>query len=299
MDLSFSAFTDSTQKTIAFHGLKGAFADLACCIAFPNCHTLPCSSFEDALKSVSEGVADWAMIPVANSIAGRVADVHALLPSSGLVIVREFFIPIVHCLLGVKGSTLADIRTAFSHEMALSQCRQTLQGLGIASVPSANTSAAAASVAEGGNPAHAAIASELAAEIYGLQILQKNLEDEAGNTTRFLLMAREICLPTMDTDADGLPNTITSLVFQVRNIPAALYKSIGGFATNGLNLLRLESYMLGGEFASTQFYLEVQSHIDSPAMQNALEELSFFAVDVKILGVYPADLYRLERIHLV
>ncbi|WP_374652374.1 prephenate dehydratase [Dongia sp.] len=276
-----------TNNTIAFQGLPGAYSNLACRAAFPDMTVLPCPSFEDMFAAVHEGRARLAMVPIENSVAGRVADIHHLLPDSGLHIVAEHFQRVNHQLLGIKGARLADIKTASSHIQALSQCRNNLRALGIKPVVHADTAGAAADLAQRGDAHTAAIASSLAAEIYDLDILKPDMEDAAHNTTRFVVMAQE----PIDPDPAKGP-IITSFVFRVRSVPAALYKALGGFATNGINITKLESYMLDGHFSSTQFYADIDGHPDQRAVRLALEELSFFSREVRILGVYPASGFR-------
>jgi len=276
-------------KTIAFQGAPGAYSDLSCRGAFPAMQTLPCESFEDTFAAVRDGLAALAMIPIENSLAGRVADIHHLLPESGLHIVAENFQRVNHQLLAPKGATLAGLRTVHSHVQALSQCRGLIRRLGLKPVVHADTAGAAADVAARGDPTQAAIASSLAAEIYGLEVLQADAEDAAHNTTRFIVMGRE----PADPDPAAGP-VMTSFVFRVRSVPAALYKALGGFATNGVNITKLESYMVGERFTVAQFYADIEGHPDQKAVRLALEELSFFSREVKILGVYPAHPYRLQ-----
>ncbi|HEY0836785.1 MAG TPA: prephenate dehydratase [Azospirillum sp.] len=274
---------------IAFQGLPGAYSDLSCRSVFPEMGTLPCATFEDAFAAVREGRARLAMIPVENSVAGRVADNHQLLPEGGLHIIGEHFQRVNHQLLAPKGATLQTIRTVRSHIQALSQCRKLTRELGLEVIQHADTAGAAAEVAKLDDPRHAAIASELAAETYGLNILKSNIEDAEHNTTRFLIMSREPKIPPA-----GSTKTVTTFVFRVRSVPAALYKAMGGFATNGVNMTKLESYMVGGRFTAVQFYADVEGHPDERPLRLALEELDFFARDVKILGVYPASLFRYQ-----
>jgi len=274
---------------IAFQGLPGAYSDLSCRSVFPEMKTLPCATFEDAFAAVREGRAKLAMIPVENSVAGRVADNHQLLPEGGLHIIGEHFQRVNHQLLAPKGATLSTIKTVRSHIQALSQCRKLTRELGLEVIQHADTAGAAAEIAKLGDPRHAAIASELAADIYGLDILKNNIEDAEHNTTRFLIMSREPKIPPA-----GSTKTITTFVFRVRSVPAALYKAMGGFATNGVNMTKLESYMIGGRFTAVQFYADVEGHPDERPLRLALEELDFFARDVKILGVYPASLFRYQ-----
>jgi prephenate dehydratase len=269
-------------RTISFQGASGAYSDLACRRVFPDMATLPCNQFEDAFGVVREGRARLAMIPIENSVAGRVADIHHLMPDSGLHIIGEHFEPVHHHLLAVPGASLAQIRTVRSHVHALSQCRKLIRELGVEPVVAADTAGAAAEIATRGDPSVAAIASELAGRIYGLVALKENIEDAAHNTTRFLIMAREALRPPRDTPS------VTTFLFRVRNVPAALYKALGGFATNGVNMTKLESYMVGGAFTATQFYADVEAHPEERPLALALEELAFFSRELKILGVYPA-----------
>ena len=272
---------------IAFQGAPGAFSDLACRARYPDAATLPCDTFEQAIDAVRSGAAALAMLPCENTLAGRVPDIHALLPGSGLFVVGEHYERVEHCLLGVPGATLATVRRAHSHAVALGQVRQTLQRLGIAAVVAPDTAGAARLVAQWGRPDEAAVASSLAAEIYGLTILQRNVEDAAHNTTRFYIASRRSDIP--DPASPGL---VTTFIFRVRNVPAALYKALGGFATNGVNMTKLESYMVGGQFTATQFLCDVDGHPEQPALRLALDELSFFSHEVRILGVYPRAVQR-------
>jgi prephenate dehydratase len=272
---------------IAFQGVLGAYSDLACRAAYPGMTTLPCESFETAIDSVKEGRATLAMLPCENSLAGRVPDIHHLLPQSGLFVIAEQFQRVEHCLLGVRGATLADLKRAHSHTVALGQVRRILREMGLQPVVEADTAGAAELVARWNNKEAAAIASSLAAEIYGLDILKANVEDAAHNTTRFYVMA-----PRPVTPEPGTPKLMTTFVFRVRNVPAALYKALGGFATNGVNMTKLESYMMDGEFAATQFMCDVDGHPEHPGLRRALEELQFFSSEVRVLGVYPAATFR-------
>jgi len=272
---------------IAFQGLPGAYSDLACRSAYPEMRTLPCVTFEDAIAAVREGRARLAMLPCENSLAGRVPDIHRLLPDSGLHIVAEHFQRVEHCLLAPKGASLATIKRAHSHAVALGQVRGVLRELGLEPVVQADTAGSAALVARLGGIEDCAIASELAAEIYGLAILRRNVEDAAHNTTRFYIMAREA-----ETPAPDRPGLMTTFIFRVRNVPAALYKALGGFATNGVNLTKLESYMVGGTFTATQFLCDVEGHPEHGPLRRAFEELQFFSRETRILGVYPAHSYR-------
>ena len=275
-----------TQK-IVFQGEPGANSHLACREAYPEHEPAACATFEDAFAAVSSGDAALAMIPIENSIAGRVADIHHLMPDSGLHIVAEWFLPVRHQLLAPKGATLEGVKSVESHVMALGQCRNIIRRLGVKPIVAADTAGSAREVAERGDKTRAAIASRLAAEIYGLEILEQDIEDEAHNTTRFIVLAREA---KWAKAGDG--TVITTFVFRVRNVPAALYKTLGGFATNGVNMTKLESYMVGGNFFATQFYADVEGHPDERLLMLALEELAFFSKEMKILGVYPAHPFR-------
>ncbi|MGC8475885.1 MAG: prephenate dehydratase [Acetobacteraceae bacterium] len=279
---------------IAFQGLPGAYSDLACRTAYPDLPTLPCESFEAAIAAVREGRAGLAMLPCENSLAGRVPDIHHLLPGSGLFVVGEHFQRVEHCLLALPGAPESELKRAHSHPVALGQVRRFLREAGLTPVVEADTAGAAQLVAEWGRPEEAAIASSLAAEIHGLAILRRNVEDAAHNTTRFYVMARQ---PRPPEPADGAARRamVTTFVFRVRNVPAALYKALGGFATNGVNMTKLESYMLEGAFTATQFLCDVDGHPDQPGLRRALEELSFFSSEVRVLGVYPAAPFRLAQ----
>ncbi len=271
-------------KRIAFQGEPGANSHTACLEVRPDYDPLPCPTFEDVFAAVERGDAELAMIPVENTLAGRVADIHHLLPESSLYIVGEHFLTIHHQLMAPPGATLEGLREVHSHVHALGQCRKLIRELGLKAHVAADTAGAAREVAERGNVAAAAIAPRLAAEIYGLEILRENVEDEAHNVTRFLIMARE----PVETSPDDGP-VITSFIFQVRNIPAALYKALGGFATNGVNMTRLESHQIGGKLQATQFHADIEGHPDEAPVKRAFEELDFFSNDVRILGTYPAS----------
>ena len=279
----------SHARTIAFQGEHGAFSDLACRTVFPDLETLPCHSFEEAFGAVRVGRADLAMIAVENSLAGRVADVHHLLPEGGLYIVGEHYQPVRHQLLANRDASLETIRTVHTHIHALGQCRRRIAELKLRPVVAADTAGAAAELAAHPDPSKAVIASRLAAEIYDLQILEQDVEDADHNTTRFMVLSRE----RSDFPVSDAPS-ITTFVFQVRSVPAALYKALGGFATNGINLTRLESYMLNGHFVATQFFADAEGHPEQPGMKLAFEELDFFTERVKVLGTYPAHSYRAE-----
>lgn len=277
------------SKKISFQGVRGAYSHLACLAAAPDYIPLPCPDFESAIAAVHDGSASLAMLPIDNSIAGRVADIHHLLPKSRLYIINEHFQPVQHCLLGVKGSTLADIQTVSSHIHALPQCRDIIAKNKWKKTVAIDTAAAAEEVAKNGDKTVAAIASSLAAEIYGLDILATDIADIKDNTTRFVIMSPEAIRP--DTNHTRV---MTSLVFRVRSVPAALYKALGGFASNGVNLTKIESYLVDGAFDAAQFYCEIEGHPDSPSMQRALEELEFFG-KYEILGAYPAHQFRLTK----
>ena len=277
----------NTAGRIAFQGYLGAYSDLACRTYDPARETLSSTAFEDAFAAVAEGRADLAMIPVENTLAGRVADVHRLLPDSGLFIIAEHFQPIRHALLGLPGSSADALRHVHSHVHALPQCRKALKRLDVEAHVHADTAGAAADIARRGDPMHGAIASTLAAELYGLEILESNIQDSETNTTRFLVLAAAPQTPPL-AEADA---TLTTVYFQVRNIPAALYKALGGFATNGLNLTKLESFV-DDRFQAARFYCDIAGHPDAPAFRNAWDELGFYAEDLRLLGSYPAHPFR-------
>jgi prephenate dehydratase len=272
-----------TTHSIAYQGEPGANSHIACADNFPDLDPLPCATFEDAFAAVQDGAAELAMIPIENSIAGRVADIHALLPASGLHIVGETFLPIHFQLLAVPGARVEDLKAVHSHAHALGQCRNIIRRLKLQPFVAGDTAGAAREIAEWADKSRAALAPRLAAEIYGLQTLASNVEDETHNTTRFVVLSRdERWAPAGEGPA------VTTFVFRVRNVPAALYKALGGFATNSVNMTKLESYMEGGEFTATQFLADVDGHPKDLALARALEELKFFSREVRILGVYPA-----------
>jgi prephenate dehydratase len=275
---------------IAFQGRPGAYSDLACRNAYPDWTTLPCDSFQAAFDALSSGAADLAMMPTENSLAGRVPDIHQLLPESGCFIIGEAFQRVEHCLLGIKGASIAGLKRAHSHQVALGQVHGVLKELHLQAVIEADTAGAAEQVAAWGNPEDCAIASSLAAELFGLDILRRNVEDAAHNTTRFYVLARAPAPASPET-----PDLMTTFIFRVRNVPAALFKALGGFATNGVNMTKLESYMVGGHFTATQFLCDVEGHPEHPALRRALEELSFFSRETRILGVYPVAQFRKEQ----
>ncbi|PCI51152.1 MAG: prephenate dehydratase [Alphaproteobacteria bacterium] len=278
------------ENIIAFQGEPGAYSNLACHNVFSHMTALPCHTFEDVFAAVEEGQAKYAMIPIENSVAGRVAAIHHLIPHSSLHIIGEYFLRINHHLLAVKGATMEGLRTVRSHEQALGQCRKNILKWGIEPDVYSDTAGAARLISQLQDPAVAAIASSLAGKIYGLQSLKKDIEDASHNTTRFVIFARE---PLAELTNEG--TTVTSFVFQVRNVPAALYKVMGGFATNGVNMTKLESYQLNGAFVATQFYADIEGHPDDEGVRHAFEELDFFTHEFRILGSYPAAQYRLDR----
>ena len=272
------------KHTIVFQGERGANSHIACIERFPEMEPVPSATFEDAFAAVSAGEAGYAMIPIENSLAGRVADIHHLLPTSGLFIVAEHFLRIRHQLMTLPGTSLDDLTHVMSHGHALGQCRATIRALGLTQIVAADTAGSARIIAERGERHVAAIASDLAAEIYGLEILKSEIEDEEHNTTRFIVLAA-----APDDAEPGSGDVITSFVFRVRNVPAALYKALGGFATNGVNMTKLESYIVGGSFAAAQFYADIEGHPSDPGVRLALEELNFFSNELKILGAYHAS----------
>ncbi len=275
------------MNRIAFQGERGAYSDLACRTAYPGWETVPCDTFAAAIETVHDGGAELAMLACENSLAGRVPDIHALLPGAGLHIVGEHFQRVEHCLIGLPGTTVAELRRLHTHPVAMGQVRRLIRELGLTPVIEADTAGSAALIARWGRREEAAVASSLAAELNGLQILRRNVEDAAHNTTRFYVAARE-----PRTQAPGTPGTMTTILFRVRNVPAALFKAMGGFATNGVNMTRLESYMLDGAFTATQFMADVDGHPDDPGPRRALDELRFFSDETRILGVYPRSSFR-------
>ena len=276
------------SNVIAFQGNPGSYAHIAAREAYPDMEARPFNTFEDTFAAVSAGEARLAMIPVENSLYGRITDIHHLLPESGLYIVGEHFLRIHHQLLGVKGATLTGIRSVMSQPPALGQCRTIIRDMGLTQINGADTAGSARQVAEDGDPTVAALASALAAEIYGLDILKANVEDAEHNTTRFIVMSAEP--DHLAHGADGI--TVTSFIFHVRNVPAALFKAMGGFATNGVNMTKLESYQIGGSFTATQFFADIQGHPEDRNVRLALEELQFFSTHMRILGVYPGHPFR-------
>ncbi len=275
------------KTRVVFQGEPGANSHIACRDVYPDAKAVPAPTFEDCFQAVASGEADLAMIPIENSLAGRVADIHHLLPTSDLSIIGEYFLPVHHQLLGVRGATIDELEVVQSHVHALGQCRKIVRELGVSAEVAADTAGSARFVAELGDPKRGALASRLAAEIYGLDILREDVEDEAHNTTRFVILSRE----ALRAPAKNGP-VVTSFIFRVRNVPAALYKALGGFATNGVNMTKLESYQLGGKFFATLFYADVEGHPDDHSVALALEELQFFTAEFRIVGVYPASPFR-------
>ncbi|MBX9933933.1 MAG: prephenate dehydratase [Methylobacterium sp.] len=275
-----------TDTTISYQGEPGANSHIICSQAYPDWTPLPCATFEDAFAAVTEGRAARAMIPIENSIAGRVADIHHLIPTSPLHIIAEHFLPIHFQLMVLPGTPIDALRSVHSHIHALGQCRRLIRRLGLKAVVAGDTAGAAREVMEARDQSRAALAPALAAEVYGLDILERDVEDESHNTTRFVVFSPEPMVPVDDGPA------VTSFVFRVRNIPAALYKALGGFATNGVNMSKLESYMVEGQFSATQFYAEVDGRPDDPGLARALDELDYFSRELRIIGTYPAHPFR-------
>ncbi len=280
---------ETTTGTVVFQGEPGANSHLACNQAFPDMEARACPTFEDTLAALSSGDARYAMIPIENSVAGRVADIHHILPKAGVFIVAEYFLRVRHQLMAKPGSKLGDIKRVLSHTQALGQCRDTLRELNLIPVPEADTAGSARLVSESNKTDIAAIAPTLAAQTYGLEILKSDIEDEQHNTTRFIVLAKE----PEDAEPEDAP-VITTFLFRVRNVPAALYKAMGGFATNGVNMTKLESYQLEGTFNASMFYADIEGHPTQRNVRLALEELRFFSNELKVLGTYRASPYRAE-----
>ncbi|WP_320143533.1 prephenate dehydratase [uncultured Cohaesibacter sp.] len=274
-------------KRVVFQGEPGANSHTACNNVFPDAEAVPMATFEDCFNAVQNDVADLAMIPIENSVAGRVADIHHLMPTSDLHIIGEYFLPVHHQLLGLRGARLEDITSVQSHVMALGQCRKIIRDRKLKAIVGADTAGSANQISNQSDKTKAAIASELAADIYDLDILKADIEDEDHNTTRFIVLSKYPIRADHSTDL-----VVTTFVFRVRNVPAALYKALGGFATNGVNMTKLESYQTGGKFFATQFYADIEGHPDDTSVRLALEELRFFSAELKILGIYPAHEYR-------
>ncbi len=272
---------------VVFQGELGANSHIACLEMFPDAEPVPQPTFEHCFQAVSSGAAELGMIPIENSLAGRVADIHHLLPTSDLHIIGEHFLPVHFQLLGVPGTRIEQLQVVQSHVHALGQCRRIVRELGLTAEVAADTAGSARLVAQLGDPTRAALAPRLAAEIYGLQILRENVEDETHNTTRFIILSRDASRPPA-----GNGPVVTSFIFRVRNVPAALYKALGGFATNSVNITKLESYQLVVKFFATLFYADIEGHPDDHNVELALEELEFFCAELRIVGVYPASPFR-------
>ena len=268
---------------VAFQGMPGAYSNMACEAYFPNVKPLPCKSFEDMLNSTKIGQSDFAMVPVENSLAGRVADIHHLIPESGLYIIGEHFQTVNHQLLGLHNAKIGDLKFIKSHAQGLAQCRNIINKFNLTPIHHIDTAGAAEEVSRMGDPSIAAIASKMAGEIYGLKVIKENIEDEEHNTTRFLIMAKRPTLPPVNINT-----SVTTIIFKVRSVPAALYKVLGGFATNGINLTKLESYIGGKKMSAAKFYVDAEGHPDTQSMKNALEEMDFYSEpnSVKIIGTY-------------
>jgi prephenate dehydratase len=274
---------------IAYQGEPGANSHIACLEAYPDCEPVSCRTFEDAFQAVKEGEANLAMIPIDNSVAGRVADIHHLLPASNLHIIGEYFLRVHHQLLALQGGGIETIQSVHSHVHALGQCRKVIRELGLKAVVAVDTAGAARELMEIKDKSRAVIATKLAAKIYGLEVLRENIEDENHNTTRFVVLSAL----QQDSEPEDEP-IVTSFIFRVRNVPAALYKAMGGFATNGVNMTKLESYQVEGQFSATQFYADIEGHPSQRNVRLALEELAFFTSYVRVLGSYKASPYRAE-----
>tara|TARA_B100000686_G_C16743027_1_gene947745 strand:- start:578 stop:1423 length:846 start_codon:yes stop_codon:yes gene_type:complete len=279
-----------SNNKISYQGQPGAYSDLACQEAAANYTPLPCETFKSAFDAVQNGDAARAMIPIDNSLAGRVADIHRLMPDSNLFIVGEHFLPIHHNLLGLPGTDISDITEVYSHVHALPQCEKLIRELGVKPIVYGDTALSAKMVSEKGERHRASISSSAAAEIYGLEILRANIEDHANNTTRFVILDPKIDVPAYNPDQ----KYVTTLMFRLRSLPAVLYKCLGGFATNGVNLTKLESYMVEGDFNKVEFYCDVEAHIEDPAMAFALEELAFYTDEIRNFGTYPASAFRYD-----
>lgn len=280
---------DKRPARIAYQGEPGTYCHIACTEAFPDLKAVPFPTFEDALSAVKGGEVRFAMFPIENSVAGRVADIYRLLPKAALYIVGEHFLRVRHQLLGVKGASLDSIKKVLSHAQAIGQCRKTLRKLNLTPILEADTAGSARIVAEAGDPALAAIASRMAGELHGLEVLSADVEDEDSNTTRYIILAKD----PDDAEPDDGP-VVTSFLFRVRNVPAALYKALGGFATNGVNMTKLESYQPEGTFNASMFYADIDGHPRDRSVRLALEELAFFSSELKLLGTYLASPYRRE-----
>ncbi|MBK8970657.1 MAG: prephenate dehydratase [Hahellaceae bacterium] len=283
--------SDKGLLVIVYQGHEGAYSHLACRHVFPDRQARPCPTFRAAMEEVEHGRAELAMIPVENSTAGRVEEIYRLIPKMSLHIVAEHFEPVNHCLLAKKGTQLSDLKTVFSHPQALAQCANHILSLNLDPHATLDTAGAAFQISQETRSDHAAIASSLAAELYGLDIIKEQFQDLSGNTTRFIILSHSEQLPPLEVGEEYL----TSILFKVRNIPAALYKALGGFATNGVNLIKLESYTPGGSLSASQFHVDIEGHPASKSLTRALEELHFFAEDVRMLGTYRAHSFRNSR----
>lgn len=272
------------ENTVAYAGIPGANSDLACRGLHPYMESLGLPNFEDVFEAVATGTARYGVVPIENSQAGRVAEIHNLLPSTNLHIVGEYFHKVEHCLFGIKGAKISDLRTVYSHTQALMQCRKTIRQLGLEPIMHPDTALAGRDIAAWADISKGAVCSELAGALYGLELLQKNIEDDARNQTLFVTISREPVDPDPERE-----KVLTSIIFKVRSIPAALYKSLGGFATNGVNLVKLESYIGSGMQGSAQFFITFEGHPRERGVQLALEELGFFSQKTQLLGVYSAD----------
>ncbi|MCF6172877.1 MAG: prephenate dehydratase [Campylobacteraceae bacterium] len=270
------------DKIIAYQGVEGAYSHLACKTAFPKSISIACESFEDAMKLVENCTANFAMIPVENSTAGRVEEIYRLIPKSSLFIIKEHFEPVNHCLLGIKESKIEDLKYIGSHPQALAQCYKNILDLNLTAVAKFDTAGSAKEISMQNNPKYGAIASKLAADLYDLKILREYFGDLKGNVTRFIILSKENTIPTFEKNT----KYITSLIFHVRDIPAALYKALGGFATNGVNLLKLESYSMTGSLQVSRFHIDIEAHPKEKKFELALDELKYFAKEIKYLGVY-------------
>ncbi len=284
----------TANTTIAYQGQPGAYSHLACRRVHPELTPKACESFVEAMFMVERGEARLAMIPLENSTAGRVEEIYRLMPKTRLHVIGEHFEPVNHCLLALPGTQLEAIKTVSSHPQALAQCAENLRMLGIDPIAALDTAGSAAELAQTQQPGHAAIASSLAAELYGLEILKDNFQDKTGNTTRFMILSREQMIPVLEPEVRYL----TSLMFRVRNMPAALYKALGGFATNGVNMIKLESYMASETMTVSSFHLDVEGHPHQQAMKFAMQELNFFAEEVRVIGTYEAHPFRFSHLNL-
>ena len=274
------------MKKIAYQGHEGAYSHLASLELFPEAELIPCVGFAQTFEALQSGKVDKAVIPVENSTAGRVADVHLLMKEKNVHIVGEYFLPIEHCLLGLRGAKIEDVKKVYSHVQALAQCDKNIRARGVSPKQFGDTAGAAKMVSESGNFEIAALASKIAAELYDLDILEESFHDTEHNTTRFLILS------ATEEVVKNRVNAITTLIFRTRHMPAALYKALGGFATNGLNLLKVESYVEGGSFEAAAFYVDVEGHMEDEPILRALEELNFFSQEVRVLGCYTAHSYR-------